>query len=97
MFPEGGIAPGPDVLPFKTGAFVVAINSGAPVVPVAISGSAAVLPPRGRLRLRPGTVHVDLLDPLATTDLTPTHRTELSARTRAAVVRRLTASHRTAA
>ena len=45
MFPEGAIAPSAEVLPFKTGAFVVAINSRAPVVPVAISGAADVLPP----------------------------------------------------
>jgi 1-acyl-sn-glycerol-3-phosphate acyltransferase len=69
MFPEGGIAPDAHVLPFKTGAFVVAINTGAPIVPVAITGSAAVLPRSGRLRLRPGRVRVDLLTPVTTTGL----------------------------
>ena len=97
MFPEGGIAPSSEVLPFKTGAFVVAINSGAPVVPVAISGAAAVLPPHGHLRIRPGTVHVDLLDPVPTTGLTTVNRAELSARTRSAVVRHLDARRARAA
>ena len=69
MFPEGGIAPTADVLPFKTGAFVVAIETGIPVVPVAIRGAARVLPPRGRLRVRSGTVRIDILDPVATDGL----------------------------
>ena len=66
MFPEGGIAPTAEVLPFKTGPFVVAIETRVPVVPVAISGAARTLPPGGRLRLRPGTVRIDILDPLTT-------------------------------
>ena len=69
MFPEGGIASTPEVLPFKTGPFVVAIRTGVPVVPVAIRGAARVLPPGGRLRLRPGTVRVDILDPVTTVGL----------------------------
>ena len=97
MFAEGGIAPTAEVLPFKTGAFVVAIHSGAPVVPVAISGAADVLAPRGHLRIRPGTVHVDLLDPVPTAGLSTVNRTDLSARTRSAVVRRLDALRHAAA
>ncbi len=69
MFPEGGIAPSAQILPFKTGAFVVAINTGVPVVPVAISGASAVLPPKGGLRVRPGLVRIDLLTPVATAGL----------------------------
>jgi 1-acyl-sn-glycerol-3-phosphate acyltransferase len=69
MFPEGGIAPTARVLPFKTGAFVVAINTSAPIVPVAISGAAGVLPHKGHLRVRPGTVRVELLTPVSTAGL----------------------------
>lgn len=97
MFAEGGIAPSSEVLPFKTGAFVVAINSGAPVVPVAIMGASRVLPPGGRLRVRSGTVHVHLLEPLPTRGLTTVNRTELCARTRNTVVQTLDTAHRTAA
>lgn len=86
MFAEGGIAPTSEVLPFKTGAFVVAINSGAPVVPVAIIGASRVLPPGSRFRLRSGTVRVHLLEPLPTRGLTTVNRTELCARTRNSVV-----------
>lgn len=86
MFPEGGIAPTAEVEPFKTGAFVVAIQSGVPVIPVAITGSSAVLPRKGRLRLRPGTVRVELLDPIPTDGLDIDDRTDLARRARARVV-----------
>jgi 1-acyl-sn-glycerol-3-phosphate acyltransferase len=78
VFPEGGIAPDADVLPFKTGAFVVAINSGASVVPVAITGAAGVLPRDSRLRVRPGTIQVHLLTPVPTTGLDLDDRADLA-------------------
>jgi 1-acyl-sn-glycerol-3-phosphate acyltransferase len=86
MFPEGGIAATAEVERFKTGAFVVAINSGVAVIPVAITGSASVLPPKGRLRLRPGTVRVELLDPLSTAGLDLDDRADLARRARDRVV-----------
>lgn len=86
MFPEGGIAPTAHVLPFKTGPFVVAIRSGAAVVPVAISGASTVLPPGGRLRLRPGTVRVEVLAPVATTGLGIPDRTGLAGAARERIV-----------
>ena len=69
MFPEGGIAPTAEVLPFKTGPFVVAIETRVPIVPVAIRGAARILPPGARLRARPGTVRIDILDPVTTVGL----------------------------
>ncbi len=86
IFPEGGIAPTRAVLPFKTGAFVVAIRTGAPVVPVAISGADGVLPRRGRLKVRPGVVRVHLLPPVPTAGLCIDDRRSLAERTRAQVV-----------
>lgn len=86
MFPEGGIAPTAEVEPFKTGAFVVAIQSGVPVIPVAITGSAAVLPRKGRLRLRPGTVRVELLAAPPTAGLDIDDRADLARRARDRVV-----------
>lgn len=69
MFPEGGIAPTAEVLPFKSGPFVVAIETQVPVVPVAIRGAARILPPGGRLRVRSGSVRIDVLDPVTTVGL----------------------------
>jgi 1-acyl-sn-glycerol-3-phosphate acyltransferase len=70
VFPEGGIAPTGQRLPFKTGAFTLAIRTGNPVVPVAIHGSDRVLAPGARLLVRPGVVTVEFLQPVDVTGLT---------------------------
>jgi 1-acyl-sn-glycerol-3-phosphate acyltransferase len=44
FFPEGRRSPTPGLEPFRTGAFVVAADAGVPVVPIAITGTRAVLP-----------------------------------------------------
>jgi 1-acyl-sn-glycerol-3-phosphate acyltransferase len=64
IFPEGGIPAVGARFPFKAGAFELAIRIGALMLPIAIHGSAAVLPPKGRLGVRPGTVRIQALDPI---------------------------------
>lgn len=86
VFPEGGIAPVGSRLPFKTGAFALAIGRQVPVVPVAIHGTADILPPGARLAARRGTVTVEFLQPLATTGITPRGRTALRDRAEGAVL-----------
>ncbi|HEV8063616.1 MAG TPA: lysophospholipid acyltransferase family protein [Acidimicrobiales bacterium] len=77
IFPEGGIAPAGERLPFKSGAFSLAIQAGLPIVPVAIHGSDVVLPPRSHLAVRPGTVTVELLPPVETAGLNQDDRRAL--------------------
>jgi 1-acyl-sn-glycerol-3-phosphate acyltransferase len=57
VFPEGTRSRDGRVQPFKKGPFVVAMEAGVPVVPIAIAGAAA-LNPKGRLSVRPGQVRV---------------------------------------
>ena len=66
IFPEGGIAPRGRQLPFKSGAFRLAVDTGTTVVPVVLRGTGEVLPPRQRLLVRPGAVVIDLLAPVVT-------------------------------
>lgn len=73
VFPEGAI-PQEGRLRFKTGAFELAASAGLAVCPVAIVGSAAVVPPGGHLRVNPGRVVVRLLAPIAATDETHARR-----------------------
>jgi len=70
IFPEGGIAPAGVRLPFKSGAFTLAIRTTSAIVPVAIHGTDAVLRPKGRLLVRPGVVTIEFLDGIATDGLT---------------------------
>jgi 1-acyl-sn-glycerol-3-phosphate acyltransferase len=80
-FPEGTRSKDGHVGAFKGGAFQVAIEAGVPVVPVAISGSGAVLPPSG-FRVRPGTIVVRFGDPIATDAMTAQARNALAQQAR---------------
>ena len=84
-FPEGGMAEPGAPLRFKTGPFVLAIDAGASVVPVAITGADAVLPRRCRFAVRPGRISVRVLEPLPTAGLTAADRRSLRDRAQSAV------------
>lgn len=66
IFPEGTRSRSGAVAAFKGGAFQAAIDAGVDVVPVALAGSGAVLPPEGFFRVRPGTIRVRFGAPLRT-------------------------------
>lgn len=85
MFPEGTRGRGDRVRRFKPGVFVPAIESRAPVVPVAIGGSGKCLPPGG-LRVRPGVVRVAFGQPITTADLERQDRRSLAEEVRQRVV-----------
>lgn len=57
FYPEGTRSPDGDLLPFKKGAFVIALKSGVPIVPVSVAGSRAILG-KGSIRIRPGRIAI---------------------------------------
>ncbi len=57
VFPEGTRSGSPQMRPFKKGVFHLAIDAGAPIVPVSIAHSWKIMP-RGSLRLQPTRVNV---------------------------------------
>jgi 1-acyl-sn-glycerol-3-phosphate acyltransferase len=63
VFPEGTRSRDRHVQPFKKGPFALAMEAQVPVVPVAVSGSAAVTP-SGLVAVRPGTIHVAVGEPI---------------------------------
>jgi putative phosphoserine phosphatase/1-acylglycerol-3-phosphate O-acyltransferase len=89
VFPEGGMAPAGAPLRFKTGPFSLAIEAGAVVVPVAISGAATVLPRGSRFAVRPGTVSIRVLPALRPEGTTASDRRALRDHAQAAVARAL--------
>jgi 1-acyl-sn-glycerol-3-phosphate acyltransferase len=62
-FVEGTRSPDGRMLPFKKGPFFLAMESGAPCVPVSIYGTEKLLP-KGSLRIRRGPAHVVFHPPL---------------------------------
>jgi len=60
VFPEGTRSPDGKLLPFKKGAFFLAAETEAPMVPVVITGTAEMMP-KGTLKMRPGTAIVRFL------------------------------------
>ena len=77
IFPEGTRAPAGQMLPFKSGAFVFAIEQQIPVVPLALHNTACVMPAHGYLTIPGGRVVVEVLDPLPTAGLTIDDRHQL--------------------
>lgn len=74
--PEGTRGDSYALRPFKKGPFVMAIAAGAPVVPVVVYGAREVMA-KGSFRVRSGTVHVHILEPVPTTSYDYEHRHEL--------------------
>ncbi len=63
LFAEGTRSRDGRLQPFKRGPFHLALEARVPVVPVAIRGSWRILPPDG-LRVCPGPVRVEFLEPI---------------------------------
>jgi 1-acyl-sn-glycerol-3-phosphate acyltransferase len=87
VFPEGTRSRTGQLLPFKKGAFVLAIASGLPVVPVTLRGTRRLMPRGSRLTVTPGTVEIVLEEPIPTAGLCYEDRDALSDRVRAAIER----------
>lgn len=81
VYPEGTRGHDYALRPFKKGPFVLAIGSGAPIVPVVVHGTIAVNP-RDEFRASPGTVYVHLLEPIPTAGLTYDDREALAEQVR---------------
>lgn len=68
VFAEGTRAKPGEFLPFKKGAFYMAVAAGVPIVPVAIKNT-DVLMGKGTGRARPGTIEMVMLPPVSTAGL----------------------------
>jgi len=85
FFPEGTRSADGRLQTFERGGFLLALKSGAPIVPVGIAGSFRILP-RHRLRVHPGTIRIRLGAPVDTSAYGVRERRELEARVRAEIL-----------
>ena len=67
--PEGTRSKSGDLMPFRKGGFVLALDTEAPVLPVTIKGTRDVLPTHGLLSRRDVEVHVTIHAPIETSPL----------------------------
>ncbi len=84
FMPEGHRNPGPQLLPFKSGAFRLALAAGVPVLPIVAAPLTRIVDMRRRLA-RPGRLDVRVLDPVSTEGLQSRDLPELAERVRAAM------------
>ncbi len=92
VFAEGTRSADGRLAPFKKGGFILAINSGCPIVPITISGSRAILSRRSH-DIRRGTIDVVIGDPIDTSGASYESRDLLIARARAAIEANYTPLH----
>ncbi len=67
--PEGTRSPTPKLLPFKKGAFHMAMQAGVPIVPIVIRNAGELMAPRGML-ISSGVLDVAVLEPIDTSTWT---------------------------
>jgi 1-acyl-sn-glycerol-3-phosphate acyltransferase len=84
IFPEGTRSADGKLLPFKKGAFMLALHSGVEIVPVACIGTRAILPKNG-WRVRGGTIIVRFGEPIQTTGFDEGNRDVLIELVRSAI------------
>lgn len=84
VYPEGTRSPEGRLLPFRRGGFFLALDSGAPIVPVSIAGTYELMP-RGSRRVRKGKVRIAFHEPVAVAGHTAESLPALVERVRTAI------------
>lgn len=81
IFPEGTRSRNGKIRPFKKGGFIMAIDSGAPIVPIVISGTRSIMT-KGSIKINPGKVSVVVHQPIQTSVYTRETKEALMERVR---------------
>lgn len=81
IFPEGTRNQGEEMLPFKEGSTKMAEKAKAPIVPVAILGTADLFENNKGLRITPAKVHITFGEPIIISDLSKEDKKFLGAYT----------------
>ncbi|MFL5401290.1 MAG: lysophospholipid acyltransferase family protein [Gemmatimonadales bacterium] len=86
IFPEGTRSKTAELLPFKDGAFRLAVEAGVPILPLAVSGTRTALP-KHDWRFGRSVAEVRVLEPVDTAGLTLADVPALKTRIRDTIVR----------
>jgi 1-acyl-sn-glycerol-3-phosphate acyltransferase len=85
IFPEGTRSTTADLLPFKDGAFRLAVDAGVPILPLAVHGTSTALP-KHDWRFARSNAEVRVLAPIETSGLTPADVPALKERVRRLII-----------
>ncbi len=89
IFPEGTRSPDGNLQPFRKGAFLLAIKTKCPIIPVIVNGTKTILP-KGTLNLRSGTVELIICPPIFPDDYKDGGKEALSERVHQELQKHLT-------
>ncbi|MEO6066384.1 MAG: lysophospholipid acyltransferase family protein [Gemmatimonadales bacterium] len=93
IFPEGTRSKSGEMLPFKDGAFRLAIEAGVPVLPLVVTGTRNALA-KHDWRMNPADATVTVLEPIETTGLTLNDVGALKERVRSVIAQARDRLHR---
>jgi 1-acyl-sn-glycerol-3-phosphate acyltransferase len=88
IYPEGTRTPDGYLKDFKKGAFMMAVQTGIPILPVVCNGAFKILPKK-TLAFRPGHVKLNICPPIPTQGLSEKDVPELMSKTRQAILAKL--------
>jgi len=81
IFPEGTRSQDFNIQPFKKGGFVLAVDSGVPIIPVIIHGTWPIMPKK-RTLVKPGNVVLEIAKPIKSSDYTRKTKEDLMEKVR---------------
>ncbi|HSD10598.1 MAG TPA: lysophospholipid acyltransferase family protein [Candidatus Binatia bacterium] len=84
VFPEGTRGVGEELLPFKKGGFVLAMETGTPIAPIAVVGSTAIMA-KHSWKIESGDVEVRIGTPIETAGVALKDKDQILARVREAI------------
>lgn len=85
IFPEGTRSKDCNIQQFKKGGFVLAVDSGVPIIPVIIHGTWPIMP-KNRILVKPGNVILEIAKPIKTSDHTRKTKEDLMEKVRNVLV-----------
>jgi len=85
IFPEGTRSRNNHIQPFKKGGFVLAVESGVPIIPVVIHGTWDIMPKK-QILIKPGNVVVEIKKPIESSDYTRKTKDDLMKKVRAVIL-----------
>jgi len=84
VFPEGTRGEGEELLPFKKGGFVLAMETGTPIAPMAVVGTTAIMA-KHSLRIESGEVEIRIGAPIETAGIALKDKDQIIEKVREAI------------